>query len=83
MKVHHVVKVELTLKMSLYRKNKVGQFTLFGLFAKLRCQDTTSNYDSHVSYKQKASYCLLSPKSTFFFLISFFLYCIYSFMGSF
>lgn len=29
MKVHHVVSMELTLKMTLYRKNKVGQFTLF------------------------------------------------------
>lgn len=48
MKVHHAIGMELTLKVSVHGKNKFGQLILFGLFAKLRCQDTTSNYDSHV-----------------------------------
>jgi len=48
MKVHHAVSAELTLKMSVHRNNEYGQFTLCSLFVKLRCQDTTSNYDSHV-----------------------------------
>lgn len=46
--VSYLLSMELTSKVSVFGKNKFGQLILFGLFAKLRCQDTTSNYDCHV-----------------------------------